>query len=138
MADYHTFPVEVLTPEGEVFGGEVEQLSTRTTTGEIGILANHVPLLAELVPAELRLHLAEGGVRRYAQAEGYLQVFANRALVLVEEAADPEQLDPAALRERVRDAEARIGEAEKGSAASEMAERERARAEAFLRVAGGG
>ena len=32
------FPVEVLTPEGLVFGGEVEMLSTRTEVGEIGVL----------------------------------------------------------------------------------------------------
>ena len=42
----HTFPVEVLTPEGEVFNGEVVQLSTRTMVGEVGILANHAPMLA--------------------------------------------------------------------------------------------
>ena len=40
------FPVEVLTPEGEVFNGEVEMVSTRTTLGQIGILARHAPLLA--------------------------------------------------------------------------------------------
>ncbi len=35
------FRVEVLTPEGEVFNEEVEMVSTRTTVGSIGILANH-------------------------------------------------------------------------------------------------
>ena len=35
----HKFPVEVLTPEGEVFCDEVEMVSTRTATGSIGILA---------------------------------------------------------------------------------------------------
>ena len=44
------FPVEVLTPEGQVFAGEVEMLSTRTEVGEIGVLANHTPLLAMLQP----------------------------------------------------------------------------------------
>ena len=44
------FPVEVLTPEGQVFAGEVEMLSTRTEVGEIGVLANHTPLLAMLRP----------------------------------------------------------------------------------------
>ena len=50
------FPVEVLTPEGKVFEGEVEMLSTRTGEGSIGVLANHAPLLAILEPTELRLH----------------------------------------------------------------------------------
>ena len=37
------FPAEVLTPEGEVFSEEIEMLSTVTTVGSIGILANHEP-----------------------------------------------------------------------------------------------
>ena len=40
------FRVEVLTPEGEVFNDEVEMVSTRTTVGSIGVLANHTPVLA--------------------------------------------------------------------------------------------
>ena len=71
----HTpFAVEVLTPEGEVFDDEVEMLSTRTTVGSIGILANHEPLLAMLDPTELRLYKSETDVVRFAQGEGYLQV----------------------------------------------------------------
>ena len=68
------FPVEVLTPEGEVFNGEVEMVSTRTTLGQIGILARHAPLLASLEPTELRLYRTETEIVRFAQAEGYLQV----------------------------------------------------------------
>ena len=51
-----SFPVEVLTPEGQVFEGEVEMVSTRTGTGSIGVLANHAPLMAMLEPTELRLY----------------------------------------------------------------------------------
>lgn len=137
MADAKTFPVEVLTPEGEVFNGEVCQLSTRTTVGEIGILANHVPVLAMLEPAELRLHISDTEVRRYAQAEGYMQVFANHALVLVEEVVPPDELDKTALVEQMAAAEQRMGDAEEGTAAHEKASRERRRAEVFLRVAEG-
>ncbi|MGZ5332024.1 MAG: ATP synthase F1 subunit epsilon [Solirubrobacterales bacterium] len=132
----HTLHAEVLTPEGKVFEGEVRQLSTRTAVGEIGILANHVPVLARLRPTELRLHLSEDETQRYAQAEGWLQVFANRAMVLVGECVPPDELDTEGLRERVRDAEQRLGESEEGSAAYDRAERDKERAEAFLRVAG--
>lgn len=80
------FPVEVLTPEGEVFSEEVEMLSTRTSVGSIGLLANHAPLLARLEPGELRLYRSESEIVRFDQAEGYLQFAENRALVLVENA----------------------------------------------------
>src|SRR5512132_936562 len=131
----HTLDVRVLTPEGDVFTGEVEQLSTRTSVGEIGILANHVPVLARLQPTELRLHMPGGDVRRWAQAEGWLQVFANRATVLVGEAIPPEDLDTGELQNRIEDADARLRESEEGSGAHTQAEKDKKRAEAFLKVA---
>ena len=106
--------VEVLTPEGEVFEGEVQQVSTRTEVGEIGILANHAPLLAALRPTELRLHLSDSETKRYAQAHGWLQMFGNRARLLVEEAIAPEDLDAGALKEQLADAEQRLSESEEG------------------------
>ena len=42
-----------------MFTDEVEMVSTRTTVGSIGILANHAPLLAMLDPTELRLYKSE-------------------------------------------------------------------------------
>jgi F0F1-type ATP synthase epsilon subunit len=83
------FVAEVLTPEGEVFNEEIEMLSTRTTVGSIGLLANHEPLLARLEPAELRLYRSETDIVRFAQAEGYVQMSENRALVLVESRRRP-------------------------------------------------
>jgi F-type H+-transporting ATPase subunit epsilon len=138
MAGEHSFEVEILTPEGEVFGGEVSQLSTRTAAGEIGILANHAPLLAELRPTELRLHVGGGEeTRRYAQAHGWLQVFGNRARLLLEEALAPEELDAAKLKEQLADAERRFGESEQGSGEWTRARKDRERAEAFLTIAAG-
>lgn len=130
-----TFEVEVLTPEGRVWGGEVRQVSTRTAGGEIGVLANHAPLLAALRPAELRLHRTDSETVRYAQAHGWLQVFGNRALLLVEEAIAPDQLDAATLKEQLADAERRLGESEEGSGAWGRARKDRDRAEAFLAIA---
>jgi F-type H+-transporting ATPase subunit epsilon len=137
LAAEHKLDVEVLTPEGEVYSGEVRQVSTRTGVGEIGILANHAPLLASLRPAELRLHLSESETVRYAQAHGWLQVYGNRARLLVEEAVDPAELDAAMLREQLADAERRLAESEKGSGAHARAGKDRDRAEAFLAIAQG-
>ena len=137
MAGESTFPVEVLTPEGEVFRGDVVQVSTRTGVGEIGVLANHAPMLAALKPTELRLHLSGSEVKRYAQAHGMMQVFANRAQVLVEEAIPPEDLDSGALKQGLEDAERRLKEADEESAAAVRAEKDRDRIEKFLEIAQG-
>jgi len=137
MAGEHKFEVEVLTPEGEVFSGEVRQVSTRTGVGEIGILANHAPLLASLRPAELRLFEGDGEPRRYAQAHGWLQVFGNHARLLLEEAIPPEDLDASVLKDQLADAEQRLAESEDGSGKRNRALKDRARAEAFLAIAQG-
>jgi F-type H+-transporting ATPase subunit epsilon len=131
------FEVEILTPEGEVFSGEVSQVSTRTAAGEIGILANHAPLLAALKPAELRLFESGGEPRRYAQAHGWLQVFGNHARLLLEEAIAPEDLDASVLKEQLADAEQRLAEAEDGSGEQRRAKKDHDRAEAFLAIAQG-
>jgi F-type H+-transporting ATPase subunit epsilon len=128
--------VEVLTPEGEVWSGEARQVSTRSETGELGILANHAPLLAALRPTELRLHLSETETKRYAQAHGWLQVYGNRARLLLEEAIAPEDLDGGTLEEQLSDAERRLSESEEGSADHARAQKDRDRAEAFLAIAG--
>jgi F-type H+-transporting ATPase subunit epsilon len=135
MAAEHMVDVEVLTPEGEVFNGEVRQVSTRTAVGELGILANHAPLLAALAPTELRLHVSDSETKRYAQAHGWLQVFGNHAKLLVEEALDPDELDAGKLKEQLADAEQRLKESEEGSGQYARAEKDRDRAEAFLAIA---
>jgi F-type H+-transporting ATPase subunit epsilon len=134
---HEKFPVEVLTPEGEVFNDEVEMVSTRTTTGSIGILANHAPLLAMLDPTELRLYKTESEVVSFAQAEGYMQVGGNRALILVEEAHSPGELNAGELRERLQEAERELESAEEDSERKRVAERDKRRLERFLAIAEG-
>lgn len=133
-----TFTVEVLTPEGEVFNDEVEMVSTRTAVGSIGVLANHQPLLSLLNPTELRLYRSETDIVRFAQAEGYLQVAGNHALVLVEEALDPDTLDAGALRDQVKQFSDEASSADDDSEAERTALRNKRRAEAFLAIAEGG
>ena len=128
------FPVEVLTPEGEVFSEEVEMLSTFTTVGSIGILANHEPLLARLEPTELRLYRSETEIVRFAQAEGYLQFAENRALVLVEEAIAPEQIDRSTFEVKLAEAQKVAEAAEEGSEEQARGLRDIKRYEAFLAV----
>lgn len=130
------FRAEVLTPEGEVFNDEVEMVSTRTTLGQIGVLANHTPILARLDPTELRLYRTESEIIRFAQAEGYLQVAGNHVMVLVEEAIPPEDLDVSSLRDRLSEAERELSEAtDEETERRRVAERDKRRLEEFLSIA---
>src|SRR3954467_6013149 len=134
---HEKFTVEVLTPEGEVFNDEVEMVSTRTSVGSIGILAHHQPLLGMLDPTELRLYKSESDVVRFAQAEGYVQVAGDHVLLLVEEAVPADQIDSGEYREKLQRAEQEMSSADKDSEQWRTAERDKRRAEAFLRIAEG-
>jgi F-type H+-transporting ATPase subunit epsilon len=128
------FPVEVLTPEGEVFNDDVEMVSTRTTLGELGVLARMAPMLAMLDPTELRIYRSESEIVRFAQSEGYIQVTKDRVLILVEEAFEPDKLDAADLREKLQRAEREFDAAGEDTEKRRVAEREKRRAEQFLKV----
>jgi F-type H+-transporting ATPase subunit epsilon len=129
------FKAEVLTPDGEVFNDEVEMVSTRTTLGQIGVLANHTPTLAMLDPTELRLYKSESEIVRFAQAEGYIQVGGNHVMVLVEEAHSPEDLDASALGERLKQAQSELQEAGEDTEKRRVAERDIRRYEQFIAIA---
>jgi F-type H+-transporting ATPase subunit epsilon len=131
------FQVEVLTPEGEVFNDEVEMVSTKTTVGSIGLLANHQPILAMLDPTELRLYKSESDVVRFAQGEGFLQVAGTHALVLVDEVFPVDELDTGELRSRLERAERELENAEEDTEEARAAARDKRRYEAFLKIAEG-
>lgn len=134
----HTkFKVEVLTPEGEVFNEEVEMVSTQTTLGSIGILANHEPLLGTLEPTELRLYRSDSEIVRFAQSEGYLQIAGNHAMLLVQEVTPSDQLDVAQLREQLAEAERELAEAGEDTERRRIARRNEKRWQTFLRIAEG-
>jgi F-type H+-transporting ATPase subunit epsilon len=128
------FKVEILTPEGEVFNDEVEMVSTKTTVGSIGLLANHQPLLAMLDPTELRLYKSESDVVRYAQGEGFLQISGEHALVLVDEVFEIDDLDRGDIQDRLKRAEQECEKAEEGTEELRAAERAKRRYEAFLKI----
>jgi F-type H+-transporting ATPase subunit epsilon len=134
----HTkFKVEILTPEGEVFNDEVEMVSTRTTVGEIGILANHAPVLGMLEPTELRVYLSDTEILRFAQSEGYMQIGGNRVMLLVQEIKKPDELDTGTLRERLSETERELEQAGDDTERRRVALREQKRWQAFLKVAEG-
>ena len=114
------------------------QISTRTKTGSIGILARHQPLLGMLEPTELRLYRSETDIVTYAQGEGYIQVSPDGVLVLVEEAHRPDSLDVADLRDKLKRAEDALSAAAAGSEEQRRAARDKRRWETFIRIAEGG
>jgi len=77
--------VEVVLPEKRVWSGEATSVSARTVDGDIGILANHIPLLGVLVPGVVSIKGADGSKTEFNMAGGFISVNKNRVSILGEE-----------------------------------------------------
>ena len=73
--------VEVVSPDEELFSGEATFVLARTVEGDIGILAHHSPLLAELAPYDVKIH-APGGDVHFPIAGGFMSVKDNKVIIL--------------------------------------------------------
>lgn len=96
--------LEIITPESKVFSEEVEAVVVPGSEGELGILPQHIGLLVQLEPGELRvqnrgeeLHLAVGG--------GFVEVSADKVSVLTDMAIREDDIDESAAEEAMRRAE---------------------------------
>ena len=100
MAEMH---VEIVAVERELWSGEATFVFTRTTSGEIGILPNHIPLVAQLVDdAMVRVEREGEDDLRIAVDGGFLSVTEHGVTVLAESAEFDSEIDEAAAQ---RDAE---------------------------------
>jgi F-type H+-transporting ATPase subunit epsilon len=80
------FKLDVVSPEQIVWSGEAEMLVTRTTEGEIGILADHEPTMAALATGSTVIHPVEGDPITVALHGGFLQIFQNEVTLLTDRA----------------------------------------------------
>ncbi len=80
------FKLDVVSPEAIVWSGEAEMLVTRTTEGEIGVLADHEPMMAALATGSTVIHPASGDPVTIALHGGFLQIFQNEVTLLTDRA----------------------------------------------------
>jgi F-type H+-transporting ATPase subunit epsilon len=129
---------EILTPEGRVFEGRAEMVVVPGAEGELGVLPRHAPIIARLKVGEVRVRFEGNHWRSWAINEGYFKMQYDRAMVLVEDAVDANEIDVAQARADAEDARRRIAEAEGGDSELDRyrAERDLLYAENRLEIAG--
>jgi F-type H+-transporting ATPase subunit epsilon len=80
----NTFHLDIVSPEQVLWSGEALLLITRTTEGEMGVLAHHQPLMASLVPWSAEITPEAGPKVTLAVRGGFLQIGGNRVTVLTD------------------------------------------------------
>ena len=123
MADQsRLFRLQVISPDRIFYDGEVEMVEMRTSEGEIGVLKNHIPLTAILVPGVLKIK-EDGGERKAALHDGFVEIFGDHITILAESCEWPEDIDVHRAQEAKLRAERRLssGDAEVNVARAELA-----------------
>lgn len=87
-----TLQVDIVTPDGKVYDGEVNMVRARTVEGEIGVLPRHMPLVSPLKIGVVRLKL-EDEDEHVAVAGGFIEVTPDHVTILAEAAERKDSID---------------------------------------------
>lgn len=129
MAD-KTFNLQIISPTRVFLDEEVDMVEMKTTEGEIGVLAGHIPLTAILEPGELKIH-QDGKIRHAAMLDGFVEIRGKKVTVLAEACEWPEEIDVHRAEEAKIRAERRI---KSGAKEVDMVRAEMALKKALTRI----
>lgn len=127
------FRLEVVTAERELYSGDVDQLIAPSRQGQVTILPNHAPLLSQLEPGLLEYRVG-GEDQALAVTGGFMEILANRAVILADAAEPADEIDEARAQAALDRAEERMAHREE-DIDFERAVRQIARARIRLSVA---
>ncbi len=129
------FKLKIVTPEKTIFTDVVTQVSVSTTTGQITILPNHIPLVSQLAPGEIVINHNGNQEDLMAVSGGFIEVLPDEVIVLADTAERAEDIDEERAEEARKNAEellkTKVQDAKQFAMFTAMVEKELAR----LRVA---
>jgi F-type H+-transporting ATPase subunit epsilon len=133
-----TYQLSIVTPEKNVFDGEVSSTTLPGQSGYLGVWAHHAPMVAALIPGVLTVHegASESPTREWAIGGGFAQVADNKMILIVDSAEDKGEIDVARAEAALRRAQDHLREALTDKSIDvERAQAAKDRAEARLKVA---
>lgn len=125
-----TFNLQIISPTRVFFNEAVDMVEMKTTEGEIGVLAGHIPLTTILEPGVLRIK-TDGNVREAALHDGFVQIQKDKVIVLAESCEWPDEIDANRARKAKERAERRLTS---GSKEVDMVRAELALKKALIRI----
>jgi F-type H+-transporting ATPase subunit epsilon len=93
MAEQKTIKFEIVTPERVVFRMEVKQITVPTGQGEITVLPDHIPLVANLLPGVIELVTADSQIEIISVSGGFIEVLKNKVVILADTAERAVEID---------------------------------------------
>lgn len=102
--------VEVVTPERVVYSGQAEMVIARGVQGDLGILANHMPMVTPLKTAPVQIKVEGDQTLRMAVSGGFMEVRGDKVTILAETAELPGDIDVERAKAAKERAEKRLAE----------------------------
>jgi F-type H+-transporting ATPase subunit epsilon len=133
-----TLTVRVITPDKTVWDAEAQEAILPSTTGQLGILSGHAPLLTALDIGVMRVRPGKDW-QAIALMGGFAEIENNEVKVLVNGAELGEKIDKEAARTDYNQSQSRLDEANKSGDRQKQIQADRAfrRARARFQAAGG-
>ena len=103
-----TVTVNIVTPDGPVYDSEVAMVIAKTTSGEIGVLAGHIPMVAPLAIGAVKLKKADGSSEIVAVNGGFIEIRPEKVSILASAAEAASNIDLARAKAALTRAEQRI------------------------------
>lgn len=100
-----TVKVNIVTPDGPVYDADIEMVSVRAESGDLGILPGHIPTVAPLKIGAVRLK-KDGQTELVAVSGGFVEVRPDQVTILAQAAETAEGIDKeraAAARQRAQE-----------------------------------
>ena len=94
-----TTEVQLVAPDRMVWEGDADIVIARTVDGELGVMANHIPLLGVLVEAPVRIKRSEGDELVAAVHGGFLAVSRDKVKILAEIVELADEIDTGRARQ---------------------------------------
>lgn len=118
--DRHFLRLEVVSPDGLVFDGDVAMVVVPAERGEMGILPRHAPIVARLSIGEIRVKTLDDTWLSLAVAEGFVKVQFDKVIVLADVAELATEIDAPRAHEALEHAEERLAQLKNGAADDEI------------------
>ncbi len=99
--------LEIVTPKGRAFSATVDEVTAPSVQGEFGVLPGHLPIVAALRPG-IVTYKQGNETKRVAVGAGFAEAGQNKLLILAEEFADRESIDPVVIRKELAELQPKI------------------------------
>jgi F-type H+-transporting ATPase subunit epsilon len=103
--------MEIVTPLGKIFEGEIKQATFPGIEGEFGVLEGHAPLVTNLKPGVITIIKKNDKEEVIAINWGFVKVFPDSISVLVDGAVPISGADESEIAQAIEDAKKLLREA---------------------------